>query len=108
MMHRILGMFIGLTAIGLALFFLTGFYVIQPLGILPEGATIWFFRPGSGLPFVSSADGILLDAEGGVSLLGRMVALGELVPHVTKRQILRVGYSRWLYRRSTGGVEFDR
>ena len=92
-------------AVGLVVFG-TGFYVIQPIGAMPEGATIWFVRPGTGLGFIGSADGMLLAKTGSVSLLGRAMALGQGVDIVLDRKIATLPYMRTLYLISTGGKEF--
>jgi hypothetical protein len=61
---------------------------------------------GSNMPFISSADGFLLEKIGNVSLFGRAIALGKLLEFLTERKIARLPYSRTLYLLSTGGVEF--
>ena len=84
-----------------------GIFVTQPIGAIPEGATIVYWRAGLSLPFIASADGLALEATGGVSLLSRGIMLGQLADLVTDRALLKLPYSRWLYLRSTGGLEFD-
>lgn len=49
------------------IYFGTGFFVIQPIGAIPEGRTIWYVRMGLNIPFVSSADGMLLKTDTEVS-----------------------------------------
>jgi len=66
----------GLGLILLVLFFTTGFFVIQPIRAVPDGMTNWYFRAGLNLGFIESADGILLDSSGKVSLFGR-AAMGR-------------------------------
>lgn len=92
----------------LLVYFTTGFFIIQPIGALPDGATVWYWRLGTRLPFVSSADGLLLDKQGSVSLLGRAVALGAIAEPIADRKIVTLPYSRTLYLISTGGREFER
>ena len=89
-------------------YFTTGFFVIQPIGAVPEGATVWYWRLDTSLPFISSADGLLLEKELGVSLLGRAVALGAVAKPITDRKIASLPYSRTLYLVSTGGREFEK
>jgi len=89
-------------------YFATGFFVIQPIGALPNGATVWYWRLDTGLPFISSADGLLLEKELAVSLLGRAVALGAIAKPVIDRKIVSLPYSRTLYLISTGGREFEK
>ncbi|MCJ7786248.1 MAG: hypothetical protein MUP41_20145 [Desulfobacterales bacterium] len=60
-----------LVMLGLFFYFTTGFFVIQPIGALSEGVTVWYWRYDIRLPFISSADGLLVDNQGGVSILGQ-------------------------------------
>ena len=96
---------IGLLAI---IFFTIGFFVIQPIGAIPEGKTIVFWRVGTNMPFISSADGLLLDADQSVTLLGRGVILGAVADIMEGRIIIRLPYMGFLYKISTGGKEFNR
>lgn len=86
----------------------TGLFVIQPIGAIPDGVTIWYWRAGTTLPFISSADGLLLETEGGVSLLGRGLALAAMSEVIIQRKILALPYSRSLYLVSTDGQEYVR
>ena len=36
-----------------------GFFVVQPIGLLPEGTTIVYWRLGTNYDFIESADGIV-------------------------------------------------
>lgn len=85
-----------------------GIFVIQPIGALPEGATIVYWRAGLNLPFVSSADSVLLDSDAGVSLLGRGMVLAKLAEPIREKEIARFAYSETFYLWSTGGKKFDR
>lgn len=96
---------IGLLAI---IFFTIGFFVIQPIGAIPEGKTIVFWRVGSNMPFISSADGLLLEADQSVTLIGRGVILGAVADIMEGRIIIRLPYMDFLYKISTGGKEFSR
>ena len=96
-----------LVEVGLLFYFTTGFFVIQPTGALPKGATVWYWRYGTGLPFVSSADGFLVDRPGGVSLLGRRFVLSSLAELIAQLKIASLPYSKTLYLISTGGREFQ-
>ena len=91
---------------GLLFYFATGFFVIQPIGALPEGATVWYWRYDSELPFISSADGFLVDNQRDVSLLNRGLVLAVLVKPLTQLKIASLPYSKTLYLISTGGREF--
>ena len=89
----------------LALFYaLCGFYTVQPIGALPDGATAIVWRE-SGEPFFNSADALCLERMGGVSLMCRAMAMGQAP---TDRIILRLPYLHFAYTMSTGGKEFDR
>jgi len=81
-----------------------GFYSIQPIGALPEGST-WLVWRTSGEPFFNSADGMILKATGGVSLLTRGMALANAPK---ERIILRLPYWDFAYLRSTGGRKFGK
>jgi hypothetical protein len=95
-----------LVEMGLLFYFTTGFFVIQPTGALPKGTTVWYWRYGTGLPFISSADGFLVDTQGGVSLLGRRFVLASLAELIVQLKIVSLPYSKTLYLISTGGREF--
>ena len=66
---RLLIPFIIFAILVLLLFTLTGFFVIQPIGALPEGTTIWYFRPGINMSLIESADGMLLKDEGRICII---------------------------------------
>lgn len=93
---------------GLIAFYFTGLFVIQPIGAIPEGATIWFNRYNTNFPFISSADGLLLESQGQVSLLGRAVFLGGLSNILKEKEILRFPYVETLYLISTKGNKFEK
>lgn len=84
-----------------------GFFVIQPIGALPKGVTVVYWRLGLNMPFVASADGLLERSCTGVSLLGRMVMMGGTAEIIKKRKIFSMGYSDILYLWSTGGKRYD-
>ncbi len=89
-------------------FYFTGFFVIQPIGALPEGATILFNRYDTNFPFICSADGLLLESQGKVSLLGRAVFLGGISKILKEKEIIRFPYIETLYLISTNGKKFDK
>ena len=91
-----------------AAYFCLGVFVVQPIGAVPDGATIVYWRLGVNLPFVSSADGFVLESGQGVSLLSRGVTLAGLSDVVLPRTVIRLPFSRTAYLISTGGAEFDR
>lgn len=80
-----------------------GIFVIQPIGMLPKGTTIVYWRFGTNLPFIGSVDGILAESGSGVSLLGRGIGLAALAKPILDRKIAKFGYSETLYLWSTNG-----
>ena len=85
-----------------------GIFVIQPIGAIPEGVTIVYWRSGLDIPFVASADGLLDDSGAVVSLLGRGIILAKLAEPIMEREIFRFSYSETLYLWSTGGKKYER
>ena len=81
-----------------------GFYSIQPIGAVPEGAT-WLVWRASDEPFFHSADSLCLKRIGSVSLLCRGLALAQAPED---RIILRLPYWEFAYLLSTGGRKFER
>lgn len=84
-------------------------FVIQPLGMLPEGKTVVILRLGGdkfSTKFIDSADAICERIQGGVNLLCRMGVLGGIGENATI--IMRLPYSQTLYEISTGGKVYDR
>lgn len=96
--------------LGLLLLFrmFCGIFVIQPIGAIPDGVTIVYWRSGLNLPFVSSADGFLIDSDVGISLLTRGMTLAKLSEPILEKEITRFSYSETLYLWTTGGKQFDR
>lgn len=90
------------------IYFFTGFFVIQPIGAVPEGVTIWYFRKDINLPFISSPDGIMLEKEGHVNLLGRAIVLSSVMTSLKGKRICNLPYQKWMYRISTKGQEFEK
>lgn len=101
-------------ALGIAVFLLLGFrlcfgiFVIQPMGAIPEGATIVYWRIGMNTPFIASADGLLEESGMGVSILGRGMMLAKLAQPIRDREVFRCGYSERLYLWSTNGKKYER
>lgn len=97
---------VGLLVVVLMIVFFVkmGFYTIQPIGAVPEGATWLVWRKGAE-PFFNSPDAMSLKATGSVSLLSRGMAL-TLAPK--DRIILRLPYWDFAYLRSTGGSKFEK
>jgi hypothetical protein len=63
---------IGLVAI---ILFSFDFFVVQPIGAIPDGTTIFYFRLGLNTSFIASADGFLLDNGQDVSLRSRCLII---------------------------------
>lgn len=81
------------------------FFVIPPIGALPEGRTVLISRLNK-TEFIDSPDAMCERMQGGVSLLCRGVVMGAVVEKSTI--IARLPYSSWLYSVSTGGKHYDR
>ena len=93
----------------LALFFrlFCGVFVIQPIGAIPDGVSIIYWRSGLNLPFVASADGLVGKSDIGVSLLSRGIMLAKLSEPIREREFFRFGYSEMLYLWSTEGRNYE-
>lgn len=107
-MKRKRNVLIGFAIIAGILWLCTGFFIIQPIGAIPDGATVWFLRLNTNFPFVSSADGLLIEAGKGVSLLGRGVFLAKMGELLKDKKIISLPYLHFLYLFSTGGREFEK
>lgn len=88
--------------------FFCGIFVIHPMGAIPEGITIVYWRTGLKLPFIASADGILEESGAGVSLLGRGILIGNFAEPIKEKEIFRFGYSETLYLWSTNGKTYEK
>lgn len=92
---------VGLT-LAAAFYFFCGLYSVQPIGALPEGATVVVWRK-SGEPFFNSPDALCVERMGGVSLLCRGLAMGQ---GPTDRIIVRLPFQEWAYSASVDGRSF--
>ncbi|MCF7730889.1 MAG: hypothetical protein K9N23_04340 [Akkermansiaceae bacterium] len=92
----------------LCFWLLFGVFVIQPIGALPDGATVVYCRQGLNMKFIESADGILKRETGKVTLFGRGIVLGKIGEIVAERKVISLPYFHILYLWSTGGSEYDR
>lgn len=81
------------------------FFVIPPIGAIPEGKTVLIARLNK-TEFIDSPDAMCERMQGGVSLLCRGMIMGAVVEKSTI--IARLPYSSWLYSVSTGGKQYDR
>ena len=80
------------------------FFVIQPIGALPEGKTLVILKMNK-TKFIDSADAMCQRSTGKVSLLGRSVMLGAVMEEGVI--LLRLPYSEFLYLKSTGGAKYS-
>ena len=108
MKRRLIIILITIFVIGLFFRLFCGIFVIQPIGAIPEGATIFYWRNGMNIPFISSADGLLEKSGSGVSLLGRGLILAKIAEPIKEREIFRFDYSETLYLWSTGGKKYEK
>lgn len=90
------------------IYFTMGVFVVQPLGAVPDGTTVLYWRIGTNLPFISSADGLILEKGQSVSLLSRGIVLGAVGEAIKDRKIINLPYSESLYLYSTGGTQFKK
>lgn len=82
------------------------FFVVQPIGAVPEGRTLMIRRLNrESVRFIDSADGICQRTMGSVNLLCRGLTLAKVLEHATI--VLRLPYSSWLYGISTGGRTYS-
>jgi hypothetical protein len=97
-----------LAMFGFALFtyLFLGIFVVQPIGAVPDGRTVIYWRSGTDLPFITSPDGYLIDKSLDVTLMGRGLVAGRLAKELDGRIIVRLPYWKFLYLQSTGGKEF--
>ena len=99
-------LFCGICCVALFFRLFFGIFVIQPIGAIPDGTTIIYWRSGLDIPFIASADGLLEKSGTGVSLLGRGLMLAELAEPIKEREIFRLPYLETLYLWSTGGRKY--
>ena len=103
--RKIVATLVAALIVSMAYFYIKcGFYSIQPIGAIPEGATAVVWRADDE-PFFNSADALCIERMGGVSLLCRGFAMGQAP---TDRILFRLPYQHWAYLQSTDGREFDR
>ena len=81
------------------------FFVVQPIGVVPEGRTVIIWRLNT-MKFIDSADAWCQRQMGSVNLLCRGAILAKLVNEDVI--IVRLPYSETLYLWSTGGRTYSR
>lgn len=102
----ILGLFAALVLLVITL--RPGFFIVQPIGAVPDGVTIFYLSRGEKFNFVESADGMCLKMQGSVNLLCRGVVMGKFMEAYGSEIVLRLPYSEWMYEWTTNGAHFDR
>ena len=80
-------------------------FVVTPIGAVPEGKTLVILRLNRG-QFIDSADAMCERLQGGVNLLCRGLMLGVVAKK--SKILLRLPYSKTLYRISTGGTTYSK
>jgi len=93
-------------ALALGALSMTGLYVVNPIPTVPEGETVWYYRRGTGLPFISSADGLNVARGQGITLESRSSMNANVARIIGKRVIGKFGYSPSLYLMTTGNKDF--
>ena len=101
-------MALSLGALTLLFWLSVGIFVVQPIGAIPDGVTVVYWRLGTKMPFIGSPDGLSYDLTGSVSLLSRGMVMASVGEVMEDRIIMRMPYSRTLYLISTGGVDYAR
>ena len=81
------------------------FFVIQPIGAIPEGRTLIILRMNK-TKFVDSADAMCEREIGGVSLLCRGMMMAAIAEKGTI--LARLPFSEFLYNLSTDGKTYGR
>lgn len=86
-------------------YFQVTLFVVQPIGVVPEGKTLVILRMNK-MHFIDSADAMCEREMDGVSLLCRGVTMAAVVNKGTI--IFRLPYSDFLYKISTNGKTYSR
>ena len=81
------------------------FFVIQPIGALPDGKTLVILRLNTGY-FIDSADALCERIQGHVNLLCRAAVLGAVADNSTI--LLRLPYSETLHLISNNGKIYSK
>ena len=103
-----IGVIVSLIATAAVIIFITTqltFFVVQPIGAVPEGRTLLIWRLNT-MRFIDSADAWCERQQGGVSLLCRALVLGKVAE--SDAIVARLPYSETLYSISTGGRSYSR
>ena len=79
------------------------FFVVPPIGAVPEGRTVVIIRHHK-TEFIDSPDAVCERIQGGVNLLCRGLTLGGILNNSTI--LFKLPYSETLYSISTGGKSY--
>jgi hypothetical protein len=90
-----------------------GLFIVHPLSASSDGTTYVYWRVNTNLPFICSADGLLItqtdpQKRDSITHSSRGATLSKMSDVVLQRRILKLPYSRKLYLLSTDGIELDR
>ena len=96
---------LGIFVLGLVVYTQFTVFVVQPIGAVPDGATVVIWR-SSKLNFIDSADAVCARVSGGVSLLCRGVVLASVAK--SNQVLLHLPYSETLYLVSTNGSTYEK
>lgn len=83
------------------------FFVIPPIGGLPEGRTLVILKREK-TRFIDSPDAFCARERGGVSPECRAAVLKGILDQGSGPVLLTLPYSHWLYLLSTDGTEYER
>ncbi|MBL0739948.1 hypothetical protein [Chryseolinea lacunae] len=92
-------------------YFCCGIFLVKPTRatttqVAHPGATILYFRAGLAMPFITSTDGMISDSDRTVNTFTRAAMDTTVNAVLESKVILELPYSKWLYLRSTGGVDY--
>jgi hypothetical protein len=97
--------FISIAILVIVLFSQVTFFIIQPIGAVPEGNTLVILRMNK-TNFIDSADAMCAREMDGVSLLCRGMMMSAIATEGTI--LVRLPYSEFLYSISTDGKTYGR
>jgi hypothetical protein len=103
-MKQILAALISATVLALIIYTQITLFVIQPIGIVPEGKTIVILRLNI-TQFIDSADAMCQRQVGNVNLLCRIAMMEGVATKSTV--IFKLPYSSILYEISTSGKTYE-
>lgn len=83
----------------------TGFFIVQPSSIMPDGLTLWYVRSGTDYSFISSAEGYLLKKNQSINIVSKAITLGTMLEEANRKKITKLPYIKLLYLLSTKGKE---